>query len=188
MSDPPLVLLMGQPNVGKSALFNRLTGADITESNYGGTTVDYTEGTLTWDGRELPVIDVPGTFSLDPKDSAEEVAVEILEDNAEALVVCVVDATKFERGLYLVLEVIERGYDVVVALNMWDEAREHDIDIDVDELETVLGVPVTPTVATAGTGIKDLIDSFDAAAGESIRDVRRRLEDHDERHHVEGTT
>ena len=188
MSDPPLVLLMGQPNVGKSALFNRLTGADITESNYGGTTVDYTEGTLTWDGRELPVIDVPGTFSLDPKDSAEEVAVEILEDNADALVVCVIDATKFERGLYLVLEVIERGYDVVVALNMWDEAREHDIDIDVAELETVLGVPVTPTVATAGTGIRDLVRSFDTAGGGSIADVRERIEEHAMSRRPEGVS
>ncbi|AKH96577.1 Ferrous iron transport protein B [Halanaeroarchaeum sulfurireducens] len=167
-------MLVGHPNVGKSALFNRLTGADITESNYPGTTVDYTEGELLADGRSLQVIDVPGTFSLDPKDRAEEVAVELLEANPGATVVCVVDATRIERGLNLALEVIERGYEVVLAVNMWDEAREKNIDIDVDGLEEMLGVPVTPTIATAGVGIKDLVESLSRATAPSIEDIERR--------------
>ena len=168
------VLLVGHPNVGKSALFNRLTGADITESNYPGTTVDYTEGELVADGRSFQVIDVPGTFSLDPKDRAEEVAVELLEANPDATVVCVVDATRIERGLNLVLEVVERGYEVVLAVNMWDEAREKNIEVDVDALEEMLGVPVTPTIATAGVGIKDLVESLSRATAPSIEDIERR--------------
>jgi len=169
------VLLIGHPNVGKSALFNRLTGADITESNYPGTTVDYTEGDLVFEDTNLRVIDVPGTFSLDPRDRAEEVAVELLEANPEAVVICVVDATRFERGLNLVLEVIERGYDVVLAVNMWDEAREKNIDIDVEVLERILSVPVVPTVATSGSGIKTLVESIPRAASPSIADIKQNV-------------
>ncbi|MHC1604551.1 MAG: FeoB small GTPase domain-containing protein, partial [Candidatus Methanofastidiosia archaeon] len=116
------VLLMGHPNVGKSVIFNRLTGANVTESNYPGTTVDYTTGYMLLENRDVEVIDVPGTFSLEPKDRAEEVAVKMLEEEKEAIVVCVFDASKIERGLYLALEIIEKGYPVIIALNMWDVA------------------------------------------------------------------
>lgn len=174
-SDRSRVLLVGHPNVGKSALFNRLTGADITESNYPGTTVDYTEGELVYEGESLTVIDVPGTFSLNPRDRAEAVAADLLDDNPEATVVCVLDATRIERGLHLALEVIERGYAVVLALNMWDEARENGVDVDVDRLESVLGVPVTPTVATTGRGVQELVESLGRAATPDIGDIDARL-------------
>ena len=151
------ILLMGQPNVGKSVLFNRLAGARAIESNYPGTTVDYTKGHLMLDGKSVEIIDVPGTFSLDPKDRAEEVAVKMLEDEKNAVVVCVIDASKVERGLYLTLEIIERGYPVIVALNMWDVARDGNIKINAPRLEQVLGVPVVPTVATRGEGLKELV-------------------------------
>src|SRR6056297_2081415 len=101
------ILLMGHPNVGKSAVFNRLTGANITESNYPGTTVDYTEGYAMIEGKEGRVIDVPGTFSTEPRDEAEKVAMDILEENENATVVTVLDATKVERGLYLAFEIME---------------------------------------------------------------------------------
>ncbi|MFW6458747.1 MAG: FeoB small GTPase domain-containing protein [Halodesulfurarchaeum sp.] len=178
MSDPP-VLLMGHPNVGKSALFNRLAGAEITESNYPGTTVDYTEGTVHVDGVARDIIDVPGTFSLDPKDSAESVAVDLLEDTPEATVVSVIDATRIERGLNLTLELIERGYDLVVVLNMWDEAVSRNIDIDTAEFEAILDVPVVPTVATEGTGIKELIRRLPEARHTSFESIRRSLEQGD---------
>ena len=100
------ILLMGNPNVGKSVFFNRLTGANVIESNYPGTTVDYTKGYIKGDSKDFEIIDVPGTFSLEPKDKAEEVAVKMLEEEKEALVICVIDASKIERGLYLVLEII----------------------------------------------------------------------------------
>ncbi|MFW5953660.1 MAG: FeoB small GTPase domain-containing protein, partial [Candidatus Natronoplasma sp.] len=83
------LLLMGHPNVGKSVLFNRLTGASVSESNYPGTTVDYTEGYMQLEGEEVKLIDVPGTFSLEPKDKAEEVAVKMLKENEDSIVICV---------------------------------------------------------------------------------------------------
>jgi len=158
------ILLMGHPNVGKSVFFNRLTGARVIESNYPGTTVDYTKGYMRLEGGEVEVVDVPGTFSLEPKDKAEEVAVEMLDENKEAVVVCVIDASKIERGLYLALEIIEKGNPVVIALNMWDVARDKNIQIDIEKLEQILGVLVVPTIAISGEGIKELVSKLKGAA------------------------
>jgi len=151
------VLLMGHPNVGKSVFFNRLTGSNVIESNYPGTTVDYTKGYMLLENRDVEVIDVPGTFSLEPKDRAEEVAVTMLEEEKDAIVVCVIDASKIERGLYLALEIIEKSYPVIIALNMWDVAKDKNIEIDVKALEKILGVPVIPTVAISGEGMKEVV-------------------------------
>ena len=151
------VLLMGHPNVGKSVVFNRLTGANVIISNYPGTTVDYTKGYLKVMGEDVAVIDVPGTFSLEAKDKAEEVAVKMLEEEKDAVVVCVVDSSKIERGLYLALEIIERGYPVILALNMWDIAQDKSIHIDVEKLEKILGIPAIPIIAINGKGIKALV-------------------------------
>ena len=131
------VLLMGHPNVGKSVFFNRLTGANVVESNYPGTTVDYTKGYMHQFGEDIEVIDVPGTFSLEPKDKAEEVAANMLQDSKKAKIICVVDASKIERGLYLALEIIEEGFPVVIALNMWDAAVDKNIQIDAAGLEQI---------------------------------------------------
>lgn len=154
------VLLMGHPNVGKSVFFNRLTGANIVESNYPGTTVDYTKGYMRQFDEDIEVIDVPGTFSLEPKDKAEEVAVKMLHDNKDAKIICVVDASKIERGLYLLLEIIEEGFPVVVALNMWDTATDKNIQINAPELEQILGVPVVPTVGISGEGISTVVSKL----------------------------
>lgn len=150
------VLLMGHPNVGKSVFFNRLTGANVTESNYPGTTVDYAKGYMKIRGEDVELVDLPGTFSLDPKDKAEEVAVTMLHENRDVKVICVIDASKIERGLYLALEIIEEGYPAVIALNMWDVARDKNIQIDVNNLQRILGVAVVPTVAISGEGIREL--------------------------------
>ena len=91
------ILLMGHPNVGKSAVFNRLTGASISESNYPGTTVDFTEGRTVVAGEKCRIIDVPGTFSTEPRDEAEKVALDILKENSDATVILVIDSTKVER-------------------------------------------------------------------------------------------
>jgi ferrous iron transport protein B len=151
------VLLMGQANVGKSALFNRLAGARVTESNYPGTTVDFARGRMRLEGEDVEIIDVPGTFSLEPKDRAEEVAVRMLDEEKDALVVSVIDSSKIERGLYLALEIIEKGCPMVIALNMWDVAKDGNIKVNAEKLEQILGVPVVPTVAARGEGLKELV-------------------------------
>jgi len=168
------ILLMGQANVGKSALFNRLAGARVTESNYPGTTVDFAKGRMRLDHEDVEIIDVPGTFSLDPKDRAEEVAVKMLKEGKDALVVCVIDSSKIERGLYLALEIIEKGCPVVVALNMWDVANGGNIKVDANKLEQILGVPVVPTVATRGEGLKELVLRMKKTAPADIEEIMEK--------------
>ena len=153
------VLLMGNPNVGKSVFFSRLTGTSITSSNYPGTTVEFTEGKMKREDEIVNIIDVPGTYTLNPTNKAEEVAVEMLEKGD--LIVNVVDATNLERNLNLTLQLLEKDIPLIVALNLWDEAAHKGIEIDIEKLEEHLGVPVIPTVATKGTGFKTLIDKFD---------------------------
>jgi len=165
------VLLMGHPNVGKSVFFNRLTGANVTESNYPGTTVDFTKGYMKIDGEDVELIDVPGTFSLDPKDKAEEVAVAMLHENKDVKVICVIDASKVERGVYLALEILEEGYPIVIALNMWDAAVDKNIQIDINNLQRILGVPVVSTVAISGEGIKELTSRLKEAKPVEIDDI-----------------
>ncbi|MQY55984.1 MAG: GTP-binding protein [Dehalococcoidia bacterium] len=149
------ILLVGNPNVGKSALFSRLTGIHIIASNYPGTTVEFTKGHLKLGEEQAEVIDVPGTYTLEPTSKAEEVAVEMLKDGD--LVIDVVDATNLERNLNLTLQLLERQVPVIVALNIWDDTRHRGISIDVAKLEELLGVPVVPTVGVTGQGIKGLV-------------------------------
>lgn len=151
------VLLMGNPNVGKSAVFSRLTGTQVITSNYPGTTVEFTRGsTKLGTDKRADVIDVPGTYSLEPTCKAEEVAVSMLEGGD--VVVNVIDATHLERNLHLTLQLLEKRVPLVIALNFWDEARHEGISIDVKKLEKLLGVPVVPTVALTGMGMDVLVD------------------------------
>jgi ferrous iron transport protein B len=149
------ILLVGNPNVGKSALFSRLTGTYIMASNYPGTTVGFTKGYLKLGEERAELIDVPGSYTLEPSSKAEEVAVEMLKDGD--LVINVVDATNLERNLNLTLQLLERQTPVIVALNMWDDTRHRGINIDVAKLEELIGVPVVPTVGVTGQGIRELI-------------------------------
>lgn len=169
------ILLMGNPNTGKSVIFNRLTGARVMVSNYPGTTVDFTKGWMRLEGENVEVIDVPGAFSLEPKDRAEEVAVKMLEENRDAVVVSVIDASKTERGLYLTLEIIERGHLVVVALNMSDIAGGKNIQVDAEKLQQILGVPVVPTVAVSGEGIKELASRIKEATSVKIEEIIKNV-------------
>jgi ferrous iron transport protein B len=171
------ILLMGNPNVGKSVFFNRLTGANVIESNYPGTTVDYTKGYMKADSKDFEIIDVPGTFSLEAKDKAEEVAVKMLEEKKGALVICVIDASKIERGLYLVLEIVERGYPVVVALNMWDVAEDKNMQINVEKLKSILNIPVVPTIAISGKGFKEVMLSIKKAALVGVNEIIEKVGD-----------
>jgi ferrous iron transport protein B len=160
------ILLMGNPNVGKSAVFSRLTGTRVIASNYPGTTVGFTMGYLSFRGERIEVIDVPGTYTLDATSKAEEVAVEMLKEGD--LVINVVDATNLERNLNLTMQLLERQVPVVVALNMWDDTRHRGININVARLEELLGVPVVPTVGVTGQGIKDLVSRLSEAKTSQI--------------------
>lgn len=155
------VLLMGNPNVGKSAVFSRLTGAHVVASNYPGTTVSFTQGYMRMEGRDCVVIDVPGTYTLEPTCRAEEVAVEML-DHGDVLV-NVLDSTNLERNLNLTLQLIRHGKPMIMVLNMWDEAQEHGIRIDTEKLSQELGVPVVTTCAISGEGMGSLRDALSRA-------------------------
>ncbi len=160
------ILLMGNPNVGKSAFFSRLTGTKVIASNYPGTTVGFTKGSLVLGDEEVEVIDVPGTYTLEPTCRAEEVASEMLESGD--VVINVVDATNLERNLYLTLELLECDMPVIVALNIWDDTKHRGITIVPERLEALLGVPVVPTVAVTGEGIKELVDRIPEATSPSM--------------------
>ncbi len=153
---------MGNPNVGKSVVFSRLTGANVIASNYPGTTVDYSKGRLKLEKETVEIIDAPGTYSLEPQNKAEEVATKML-DEAD-IVINVLDATNLERNLYLTLELIEKHVPMVIVLNLWDETKHVGITIDYEQLQQLLNIPVIPTVALTGEGIKQLVDSLDQAA------------------------
>jgi ferrous iron transport protein B len=156
------VLLIGNPNVGKSVLFSRLTGVRTTVSNYPGTTISYTRGFTKLGEEKLEVIDVPGTYTLEPTSEAEEIALRMLKNGN--VIINVVNATNLERSLYLTLQLLEMDTPVVVALNMWDDTKHRGIDIDLEKLRMILGVPVVPTVAVTGEGIKELMESVPRAA------------------------
>jgi ferrous iron transport protein B len=162
------ILLVGNPNVGKSALFSRLTGTHIIASNYPGTTVGFTKGYLRVGEEQAELIDVPGTYTLEPTSRAEEVAVKMLKDGD--LIINIVDATNLERNLNLSLQLLERQTPVIVALNMWDDTQHRGIKIDGAKLEELLGVPVVPTVAVTGQGVRDLVARLsEARVPENVR-------------------
>jgi ferrous iron transport protein B len=149
------ILLMGNPNVGKSAIFSRLTGAKVTISNYPGTTVEFTQGQMKIGDERPTVIDVPGTYTLEPTCKAEEIAVLMLKDGD--LVINIVDATNLERNLYLTLQLLEKDIPVIIALNMWDDTKHRGIQIDRKKLEENLEVPVVTTCGLTGEGIRELV-------------------------------
>jgi ferrous iron transport protein B len=155
------IVLVGNPNVGKSVVFSQLTGSRVMISNYAGTTVEFSRGQLTTGTETYEMLDAPGTYSLTPASKVEEVAASLV-DQAD-LVINVVDATNLERNLYLTAEVLERNVPVIVALNMIDEAGHRGIHINLEALEQFLGVPVIPTVAVSGEGLKQLVESIPLA-------------------------
>jgi len=148
--------IVGSPNVGKSVVFNNLTGAYVTVSNYPGTTVDVSRGKTAIDGQEFEVVDTPGMYSLLPITEEERVARSILLDESPEAMLHVVDAKNLERMLPFTLQLIEAGFPVILDLNMMDEAEAAGIEINVKYLEEELGIPVVTTVATTGRGLETL--------------------------------
>ena len=154
---PPLTLaLAGNPNCGKSALFNALTGIRQTTGNWPGVTVERKEGSLELDGRKVRVIDLPGIYSLDASSLDEMVTRDYLLGRESDLIVNVLDASNLERHLYLTVQLLEMGVPVLIALNMMDIARKRGIRIDTDALAEALGCPVVPLVAVSKEGLTEL--------------------------------
>lgn len=161
---PLKVALIGNPNVGKSVIFNNLTGARQHVGNWPGKTVEKKEGRHTYNGVEMQIVDLPGTYSLTSRAVDELIARNYILEEKPDVVVDIVDAANIERNLYLTMLLLELEANVVVALNMWDIAESKGYKIDVKKLSERLGVPVVPTIATRKEGMKDLSEAIVKAA------------------------
>ncbi|MGC9395915.1 MAG: ferrous iron transport protein B [Anaerolineae bacterium] len=166
-----VVGMAGNPNVGKSAIFNALTGSRQHVGNWPGKTVERAEGVFQHQGREIRLVDLPGTYSLAAQSPEEVIARDYIVSGEPDVVVSVVDATCLERNLNLVLQILELTDKVVVALNLMDEVRRQGWEIDVEALEEALGIPVVPTVATEEEGLPELVAAIVAVA-EGRRETR----------------
>ena len=167
------VALVGNPNSGKTALFNALTGAHQKVANYAGVTVERKEGFIRSGGRTLSVLDLPGTYSLRARSPDEEVTRDavlgrLAGETPPDVIVAVADATNMRLVLRLILELRAVGRPMVLALNMYDIAQRTGLRIDLERLETELGVPIVTTVATRKRGIEDLVAAIEAAAATSL--------------------
>ena len=193
---PQRVALAGNPNVGKTTVFNLLTGLRQKVANYAGVTVERKTGRLI-DHPEVEIIDLPGTYSLNPKSLDERVAYDVLTgrmagEPAPDVVVCVVDATNLERNLYLATQILDLGLPVVIALNMMDAAEDAGLAVDLNGLSERLGVPVVPMVARSKKGLDTLVAALETvpepppppgwtlmpAVQSAVKDLSRQLEDH----------
>ena len=149
-------LLAGNPNVGKSLIFSRLTGIGIISSNFPGTTVGLNYGQTQFDGEAYDIIDIPGLYRLEEEWVIEGRKHNLFKELEYDFIVCVADASHLECNLYFLLEVMQLKKPVILLLNKFDEAQRKGIQIDVKQLEKLLGIPVIPAVATTGEGLKEL--------------------------------
>jgi ferrous iron transport protein B len=155
------VALAGQPNVGKSTVFNLLTGLSQHVGNWPGKTVERKEGVYSHNGTEVHIVDLPGTYSLTANSSEEVIARDYIIKEQPDVVVAVVNASCMERNLYLVAELLPLPSPVIVAVNMMDVAHQHGVNVEPEVLEAALGVPVVPMVATKNEGIRELVEAID---------------------------
>jgi ferrous iron transport protein B len=153
------IALAGNPNSGKTTLFNELTGAHQHVGNYPGVTVEKKEGTYVHDGYNIHIVDLPGTYSLTAYSLEEVVARDFLVNEKPDAVIDIIDSSNLERNLYLAIQFLEMGIPLCIALNMIDVAEKRGIKINGEKLSTLLGVPVVPTIARTGEGKNDLINA-----------------------------
>lgn len=164
-----VVALAGNPNTGKSTVFNYLTGLKQHTGNWPGKTVTRAEGGFEFNGKKFKLVDLPGTYSLLSTSVDEEVARDFILFGQPDVTVIVIDATRVERNLNLVLQILEITDRVVICLNLMDEARRNGIEVDARTLSKELGVPVVPAAARQGEGMNELLKYiFDVATGAYI--------------------
>ncbi len=164
-----VVALAGNPNTGKSTIFNALTGLRQHTGNWPGKTIARAEGAFAYAGKRFKVVDLPGTYSLLSASPDEEVARDFILFGKPDVTVIVADATRLERNLNLVLQVLQITDRAVVALNLMDEARAHGLEVDCRGLARDLGVPVVPMAARYGEGIELLLkEMLSVASGETV--------------------
>lgn len=161
------IFLIGNPNVGKSLIFCRLTGTDVIVSNYPGTTIEFYKGHFKKENQKIEVVDLPGTYTLQPTNKAEEVVVDVLKElknkNEDFILVNVIDSTNLERNLNLTFQLIKKRFPMVILLNMWDETKHRGIDIDYKKLEKILDVLVIPICARTCEGINEFVSKLSEA-------------------------
>ncbi len=156
--------LIGNPNVGKTEIFNRLTGLSQRVGNFPGVTVEKKVGRFTHQGQMVDVVDLPGTYSLTAKALDELVARDFIVEEKPDVVVDIVDGTSLERNLYLTFLLLELDANLVIALNRWDMVKARTININLDKLSELLGVPIVTTIATTGEGVEELKGAIIKAA------------------------
>lgn len=154
------VALIGNPNCGKTSLFNVASGSQEHVGNYSGVTVDAKKGVFSYGGYTINIIDLPGTYSLSAYSPEEKYVRGYLRDNSPDIIVNVVDGSNLERNLYLTTELIDMDYPMVIALNMFDEMRSRGVEFDYETFGSMIGVPVVPTVSRNGEGIDRLFDTI----------------------------
>jgi len=154
------VALTGNPNTGKSTIFNELTGARQKIGNWPGVTVDKKEGIIEYKGRTISVVDLPGTYSINARSQEEKVVSDYFAENKPDIVVNIVDASNISRNLFLTLQLMERGIPLIINLNMMDEAERHGIKIDKAKMSAAFGMPVTETVGRSNSSTRKLLDKF----------------------------
>ncbi|MBU0946611.1 MAG: ferrous iron transport protein B [Proteobacteria bacterium] len=161
--------LAGNPNAGKTTLFNELTGARQHVGNYPGITVDYKIGRFSYEGQEIVITDLPGTYSLTAYSVEEIVSRDFLTTNRPDVVINIVDASNLERNLYLTTQFLEMGVPLIIALNMIDVAKDRGIEVRYEKLAELLGVQIVPIIARSGEGTKELIkQALEVAHSEKI--------------------
>jgi ferrous iron transport protein B len=166
-----VVALAGNPNSGKTTLYNALTGSRQQVGNYPGVTVEKKEGVCRHEGEDVQVVDLPGTYSLTAYSQEERVARNFIIEEKPDVVVDVVDVSNLERNLYLAVQIMELGVPVVLAFNMSDVAKQRGLEFDLEEMARLLGVAIVPTVGSRGEGIQELMKAAVAAARAEPRPV-----------------
>jgi ferrous iron transport protein B len=167
--------LAGNPNSGKTTLFNSLTGGYQHVGNYPGVTVEKKEGYCIFRGQKFRIVDVPGTYSLTAYSLEEKVARDFLVNEKPAAVINIVDASNLERNLYLTLQFMEMGVPVILALNMIDVAEKRGVNIDTEKLSQLLGVPVVTTIARRGEGKAELLETIERSIDDELSAQRLNI-------------